>query len=101
MTENNTQEANQGCRWVKFDEYGNPKICENITAWYTLNELHPGIPDTGIDSMFNRIYCAPCLEGQKIQQSNRILSTIYNQTKDPDFMGEIVALIIEKLRARR
>jgi hypothetical protein len=98
MTENNQKEANTGCRWVKFNEFGGLKGCENITAWYALQELHPASPDTTIDSMFNEIYCRPCLEGQKIETTNRILSAFYIQTNHPGYLGKIAMLVIEKLK---
>lgn len=98
MAENDTREANSGCRWVKSDEYGNSTVCENITAWYELKRQHPTVSEMEIDLMFNGTYCRPCLEGQKIQIANKILSAFYTQTHDPGFLRELAGLIIEKLK---
>ena len=98
MAENDTREANSGCRWVKSDEYGNSTVCENITAWYELKRQHPTVSEMEIDLMFNGTYCRPCLEGQKIQIANNILSAFYDEMKHSTYLSEIAKLVVIKLK---
>ena len=99
MTESNTTPLKEmTCKWVEFNEYGEFKHCVELDAWNQIQVTHSTLSFHEISEIFNQTYCKYCLEGQKIEIANSILSTFGEVTGNSSYLKRVVTLILDKLK---
>ena len=95
---NTTPLKEMSCKWVEFNEFGKYKNCVELDAWNQLLDIHPTLSFHERSVIFNQTYCKCCLEGQKIEIANNVLSTFCEVTGSTSYLGMVVTLVLDRLK---